>query len=186
MKFYSCLVNLNGEMKNQVPMVGIPAAEVVMLQYLHGEDAVVNLREAKAKETIDVPAIVREEEGLNKRHGWNNKATRAYLRYKYGTFQDGRDKVSVVFGPATTPVPDKLDVSAMLIDPSDAERDKVRAEIEAEVRAEMEQKARESIEAEVRADAARRAGSETAAAAEAAKSSKKAPVSKDQALEALA
>lgn len=152
-KFYTGRLRLGGSLLNEVPITGVPAAEIVMLQHLHGADAVVDLREAKKNEIVTVPALVLEEIGASKDHGWTNTITREYLRHKFAALTDEFDKVSRVFGPASVPVPEKLD-HAILTAKAD-ETDKIiadtRAKLEREIRAEVE----EEMRAKAAADAAK-------------------------------
>lgn len=153
-KFYSGRLRLGGSVLHEVPITGVPAAEVIMLQYLHGADAVVDLREAKKSEIVTVPETVLEELGVGEDHGWTNRVTREYLRDKFSSLMDEYDKVARVFGPAMNPVPEKLDVelvqpkqpsSDQLIQEAIAKREaELRAKVEEEIRAEMAAKEREA------------------------------------------
>jgi hypothetical protein len=45
MKLYSCKVRLHGEVKDEVHKVGVTSAEMKILKVIHGDDAVVDVKQ---------------------------------------------------------------------------------------------------------------------------------------------
>lgn len=148
MHFYDCRVRLNGSLLNEVPKIGIPAPEVIMLQAIHGEGSVVDIQHAARNVSVELHEMDFESAGADKSEGWTDRVTRAYLQRVYGTFEDGRDKTTAVFGNSLTPIPTKLAIESVQTRKKDAQA-VMRAEIEDEVR----KKVRAEIEAEMRAKA---------------------------------
>jgi len=61
MEFYDGILRLAGNVLNEVHIRGVSAAEVIMLQSLHGDDSVTNLRKVKAKDVPPPSDILLEE-----------------------------------------------------------------------------------------------------------------------------
>lgn len=70
MQTANCLVKLGGDPGNTVPMFGLTAAEIAVLQVIHGNDAVVDIKPTGTVETT-------------------HRAERQRLIEKYGRQQDG-------------------------------------------------------------------------------------------------
>jgi len=175
-EFYSFTLLLGGSQLNQTKLTGVPAAEVVMLQAIHGADAIKDIRIAKKGEERQIPANVLEEAGLPQDHGWSNKATRAYLRNRFAakaSVSEEADRVARVFGPELTPVPTRIDI---VVDESAALAEERK---EAALRAKIQTEMYDEIKAKVLADVDVVKSGNAAAAVQSASAAKK------QALEML-
>lgn len=84
MRVYSCVVNCGGNVLNQVRKPEVTAAEIILLQSIHGEDAVTDIMPIR----------------MDKR---SHAAERDRLGGIYGD-----DKVGRTFGPSFNPLPVKL------------------------------------------------------------------------------
>lgn len=87
MQLYNAKVRLSGNVLNEVERNAITAAEVIVLQAVHGADAVVNVKPVK----------------MDKR---NHRDERDRLEYRYG-----KPRIEQLFGPAHSgsKLPVKLD-----------------------------------------------------------------------------
>lgn len=147
MTFYTCRVRLGGDRNNDVEKLGVPAPEVILLQVIHGEDAVFDLRKAtKSTPKPELMPVDFEKAGANPREGWSDRVTREYLRRIYGEFQDGRDKVNTVFGSSFTPLPKAI---ALAEAPAKADVEAIEAGLEQQLREKLQRENEAVIEAEV-------------------------------------
>jgi hypothetical protein len=65
---YDCMVHIGADGLTQVPKRGIPAAELIMLQYLHGSEYVKKVKPARKKavvQTEDIQFYLRDYLGAN-------------------------------------------------------------------------------------------------------------------------
>ena len=95
MNLYNCVVRVSGSLHNEVPRFGVTAPEVLMLQHLHGEDAVRNITHVGVSDEFD--AAIRD---------------RMIAFYGTGTIdspRSGEALVRQVFGPKMQRLPDTLD-----------------------------------------------------------------------------
>jgi hypothetical protein len=136
MEFYDGLLRLAGNVLNEVHIRGVSAAEVIMLQSLHGEDAVTNLRKVKRTEVAPPSDILLEEANATEAEGWSDRVIRAHLRRKYNNWQDEKDKVTSVFGNSMVPLPKAVDMEVAQAK-ADSEA-RMREQIERDVRARIE------------------------------------------------
>ena len=89
MKTYSCKVRLGGSVMHEVPKDEVTAAEVTILRYIHGDDAVLEIKPVGDIDRSDVAELDR-------------------LRETYGQTGDGdvisprKDIVSKLFGIGAT------------------------------------------------------------------------------------
>lgn len=84
MRVYDCVVRLAGELNNEVPKVGVTAAEVYILRSIHGSDAVVRI----------------EPRGMDRR---DHKTERDRLAQRYG-----EARLVELFGMAHNKLPVEL------------------------------------------------------------------------------
>jgi len=77
MQTANCLVHLAGDAGNSVPKYGVTVSEIVVLQKIHGEDAVVDIQPVGEVERT-------------------HRAERQRLEYVYGTAQDDGSRRSKV------------------------------------------------------------------------------------------
>jgi len=85
MQLYDATVRLQANPMHEVPKSGLTAPEVLLLQFVHGEDAVVRVRKGK----------------MDKR---SHEDERLRLSTRYGD-----KRVADMFGPGHTKLPIKLD-----------------------------------------------------------------------------
>lgn len=91
MRVYNCKVRLAGNIQNEVPRVGVTAAEIMVLRQIHGGDAVIDIKP------------VREDQSLA------HAAVRDYLEATYETARvQGKSVVEHLFGPAHNRLPIEL------------------------------------------------------------------------------
>jgi len=87
MDFYNCKVRLGGNVLNEVRLSDVPAPEILILKYIHGGDAVVELEKSKGGQ------IEHEKE-------------RARLEDKYGLVLAKRElTLNAIFGPPHQDLP---------------------------------------------------------------------------------
>lgn len=89
MNLYTCKVRLNGSVTNEVPKIGVTAPELVLLQHIHGADAVSNVEHHSQ--------VQRDEEEERER-----------LVSTYGTSAKGIQRVENVLGMSHQPLPTKV------------------------------------------------------------------------------
>lgn len=58
MQFYHCNIRPGGDLGHEVPKKDISAAEIMVLQYIHGNDAVVDIRQGKSNKK---PGLAKKE-----------------------------------------------------------------------------------------------------------------------------
>lgn len=89
MRLYSAKVRIGGNVNHEVQKDGLTAPEVMVLQHVHGNDAVLDLRWTGTAEAVDVTA------------------ERARLDRLYTSFadEDGRPIVPQLFGAKYAPLP---------------------------------------------------------------------------------
>ena len=127
MRLYSCKVRLDGNVANEVPKVAT-AAEILVWQWLHGPDAVVNIKHYDDDASI------------------TNKAEREKLKQKYDQYlqneRGGRNPTSIdqMFGTFNA-LPNHL---------PDFEDDEFDFDDEEDVRAALEAKARKTAAKQTR------------------------------------
>lgn len=136
MEFYDGILRLAGSVLNEVHIRGVSAAEVIMLQYLHGEDSVTGLRKVKTRDVAPPSDILLEEANATEAEGWSDRVIRAHLRRKYNNWQDETDKIAKVFGNSMVPLPKAVDMEVAQAKASTEER--LREQIERDVRAKVE------------------------------------------------
>lgn len=110
---YDCKVRLAGSVNNEVRKYGITAAEIAMLKYTHGPDAVVEITTAGLHKATPL----RDEDG-NFEKGKDGQILtrpiqpdeeRAYLDQAYGYTDDRKHlKTREVFGLPGVPLPDHV------------------------------------------------------------------------------
>lgn len=144
MEFYSARVRLGNSLLNEVNVAGVSAAEVILLQHVHGEGSVIEIRKARPAEIKAPPQSALEAAQAPEKEGWSDRVVRAYLHQKYTSWQDeGTSKVTQVFGSSLQPLPKSLDLGAIEAK-KETEAERLRAQIEAEVRAKIEQEVAEA------------------------------------------
>ena len=62
MDFVNCLVALGGDRGNSVPKTRVTAAEIAVLQAIHGEDAVFEIEYIGDEDALELPKISRRAE----------------------------------------------------------------------------------------------------------------------------
>jgi hypothetical protein len=75
MDFVNCLVALGGDRGNSVPKTRVTAAEIAVLQAIHGEDAVFEIEYIGDEDALELPKISRraELERLKNRYAARNE-----------------------------------------------------------------------------------------------------------------
>lgn len=158
MKFYTARVRINGSLANEATVYGRPAPEIILLQAMHGADAVVDIRIAKKSEITKLPKMFLEDHGLENSPEWTNKVTRDYLAHMYGKAPHVAKRIQELFGSPLSPLPEKLDLAASKPKSEeefdvDVERRRIRDDLEPElrnkIRAEIEAEEREKIRGEL-------------------------------------
>ena len=112
MEIYDCKVLLGGSRTNEVRKFGLPAAEIIMLRHIHGEDMVVEIVHAGTSDITD--AQVRDMLALSYGPGdvEISKAGPAILKE--------------VFGPAGVKLPSSIDEVEHAPSPVKIKAEKVR------------------------------------------------------------
>lgn len=94
---YNCMVHIGADGLNHVPKKGIPAAELIMLQYVHGSEFIKNIKPARVKspvQTNNIQAYLRDY--LGARYGDNK------VDFLWGNALTGKDLPLTVADPART------------------------------------------------------------------------------------
>ncbi len=100
---YDCKVRLSGSVLNEVPRTNVSAAEIFVLRGIHGEDAVVDITDAKIRQ--------KEETARAKETGWAPKhpeARRQSAEREYLEFVYGEKIINELFGASFRSLPTKL------------------------------------------------------------------------------
>lgn len=84
MQIFNCKVRLNGNVLHEVPRLEVSAAEVILLQHIHGNDAVVGLK-----------------------HINDDQRTNSFERNRLAEIY-GEKRVKEVFGLSSLPLPAEL------------------------------------------------------------------------------
>lgn len=115
MKLYSCKLRLAGAVTNEVWKVDVTAAEIEIFRFIHGEDAVLDI-----KETADVKRSSTEERArLRNIYANHERLNSLQLKQK-------NDMLRNLFGHERAPLPD--DIEDMVKPPEDEEVEFAAAE----------------------------------------------------------
>lgn len=97
LEVYNCMVHNGADGLNHVPKKGIPAAELIMLQYVHGSEFIKNIKLSKVKspvQTNNIQAYLRDY--LSVRYGDGK------VEYLWGNGLTGKDIPLTLADPIRT------------------------------------------------------------------------------------
>jgi hypothetical protein len=94
-KTYYCVVRVGGSLYNEVEKHGITAAEIIMLQSIHGEDAVRHIKEIGESDENDMSI--------------RDRMANFYGTGHVETGRSGADLVRQFFGPKSMPLPKEVE-----------------------------------------------------------------------------